>query len=133
MLAMTDATRSFELATALMPAIARADRLGFAWLEAKLRPKGITVADFRIVGSLLGEQEGLSQRELAARLGVRPPTVSVALDKLEQAGIVERLPSASDARAHRASQVAGRECLSRIPVAGSRARAQAGRGAADPQ
>jgi DNA-binding MarR family transcriptional regulator len=40
----------------------------------------------------------LSQRELAERIGVEPPTVTRMLQRLELAGIVERRPDKHDAR-----------------------------------
>lgn len=90
-----------SLADGIMPLLTRIGRLGYAWLEPRLAEEGISLADFRLVGALLGEVEGLSQRELSARLEVRPPTISAAVDKLVAAGVVERLPSPTDARAYR--------------------------------
>lgn len=89
------------LTAGVMPLLTRASRLGFALLAPRLASEGISLADFRLVGALLGEAAGVSQRELAARLEVRPPTVSAAVDKLVAAGVVERLPSPDDARAYR--------------------------------
>lgn len=40
----------------------------------------------------------LSQRELAERIGVEPPTVTRMLQRLEQAGVVERRPDERDGR-----------------------------------
>ena len=40
----------------------------------------------------------LSQREIAERIGVEPPTVTRMLQRLELAGLVERSPDARDAR-----------------------------------
>lgn len=88
-------------AAGVMPLLTRASRLGYALLAPRLQSEGISLADFRLVGALLGEPTGVSQRELAARLEVRPPTVSAAVDKLVAAGVVERLPSPDDARAYR--------------------------------
>lgn len=68
-------------------------------LAAGLAEKGLTPAEFRLVGVLLTAPEGLRQRALAERLGVRPPTVSAALPKLERAGVVERVDDPEDPRA----------------------------------
>lgn len=54
----------------------------------------------RIVGALLGDSAGISQRELAARLGVRPATISAALPSLECIGLIERQHDPNDARAN---------------------------------
>ncbi len=94
------------LGSGLMPLIARVSRLGFGWLAAVLEPEGISLPDFRIVGALLGEAQGLSQRELSARLELQPPTISAAIDKLEANGVVERVRSELDARAYRVRLVA---------------------------
>ncbi|NLG29183.1 MAG: MarR family transcriptional regulator, partial [Chloroflexi bacterium] len=49
----------------------------------------------------LEEQPGLSHSELAARLGIRPATVSKMLDRMERAGFVMRQPDALDQRVSR--------------------------------
>jgi DNA-binding MarR family transcriptional regulator len=98
----------------LMPLIARADRLGFQRLEARLAPLGVSLADFRTVGALLGEADGLTQRELALRLGIDPASLSAAVSKLSQKGIVERVPHPSDARAVQVRLVKGLAILPKI-------------------
>ncbi len=49
----------------------------------------------------LWESDGLRGVELAARLGVEPPTVTKMLRRLEGCGLVERRPEPSDARSFR--------------------------------
>ena len=49
----------------------------------------------------LWESDGLRGGELAARLGVEPPTVTKMLRRLEDCGLVERRPDPSDARSFR--------------------------------
>lgn len=49
----------------------------------------------------LWECDGLRGGELAARLGVEPPTVTKMLRRLEDCGLVERRPDPSDARSFR--------------------------------
>jgi DNA-binding MarR family transcriptional regulator len=49
----------------------------------------------------LEEQEGLSHSELAARLGIRPATVSKMLDRMEKAGFLTRQPDPVDQRISR--------------------------------
>lgn len=46
----------------------------------------------------LAREDGLSQRELAQRLHVAGPTVSVMLGKMEAAGVVTRRPDEHDQR-----------------------------------
>jgi DNA-binding MarR family transcriptional regulator len=49
---------------------------------------------------VLWEEEGLSQSELAARIGVMTPTTTAGLSNLERAGLIERRPDAKDKRKH---------------------------------
>ncbi len=70
-------------------------------LEAALAATGLTHSGFRLVGVLMEQPEGVRQRELADRLGVRAPTVSAALPRLEALGIVERVNDPDDPRAWR--------------------------------
>lgn len=49
----------------------------------------------------LWESDGLRGGELAARLGVEPPTVTKMLRRLEGCGLLERRPDPSDARSFR--------------------------------
>lgn len=72
-----------------------------ARLEHALAPLGISAAGFRLVGELMRAPEGLRQRELSRRLGVRAPTVSVAVSRLEADGIVRRVEDPADPRAWR--------------------------------
>lgn len=46
----------------------------------------------------IAHNEGISQAELAKLLGIKPPTVSVMLQKLERAGLVERRADEHDQR-----------------------------------
>jgi DNA-binding MarR family transcriptional regulator len=46
----------------------------------------------------LSAHEGLSQRDLAEHLHLAPPTVTVMLQKMEKAGVIERHPDENDQR-----------------------------------
>ena len=46
----------------------------------------------------LARNDGLSQRELADRLHLTPPTITAMLQRMEKAGIVVRQPDADDQR-----------------------------------
>lgn len=48
--------------------------------------------------ALLREKDGMSQRELADMLQIRPPSLSELLDKLESSGLTERRQHESDKR-----------------------------------
>ncbi len=49
----------------------------------------------------ISQEEGLSQRELARRLKVKPPTVNVSLQRMEKAQHICRRPDEKDQRASR--------------------------------
>lgn len=50
----------------------------------------------------LWQEDGLRGGELAARLGVEPPTITKMLTRLERFDLVERRPDLNDARSFRA-------------------------------
>ena len=41
---------------------------------------------------LLGKEEGLSQREISQKLHIKPPTVTVSLRRMENSGLIKKLP-----------------------------------------
>lgn len=94
------------LAELLVSRSSQVQRLGQRWLEPRLAAHGITFAEMRITGLLLGDDDGVTQKELAARLGVRPATLSVALTNLESKGVIERVGDPEDARVRRVRVVA---------------------------
>ena len=65
----------------------------------RLKSIGLSIPQFDVL-STLTEQEGLSQRALADRLYVTKGNVSGLLDRLEQAGLVERRDTPGDRRSH---------------------------------
>ncbi|GIL01913.1 MAG: MarR family transcriptional regulator [Alphaproteobacteria bacterium] len=74
----------------------------------------------------LARQDGQSMSELAAALGVRPPTVSKMVARLEAQGFVRRQGSPRDSRrAHVHLTEAGTGLLERIDQAWARAEAVA--------
>jgi DNA-binding GntR family transcriptional regulator len=70
-------------------------------LAEELKPIGLSVAGFRLVGEVMRSEGGLRQAELAQRLGVRAPTVSAAVSRLEAKGVVVRTRDPDDPRAWR--------------------------------
>jgi len=50
---------------------------------------------------VLAEREGVSHSELAARLDVRPATISKMLNRMERAGFLTRKPDTEDQRVSR--------------------------------
>jgi DNA-binding MarR family transcriptional regulator len=60
--------------------------------------------------SCLWETEGLTHTELANKLGIQPATISVALQRMEKSGLIERQPDPDDQRVSRVYLTkAGRE------------------------
>ena len=49
----------------------------------------------------LWQEEGIPQSQLAASMGVEPPTATKMLQRMEHAGLIERRPDAEDARISR--------------------------------
>lgn len=50
---------------------------------------------------LLNHREGLSQREIAEILEIKPPTVNVSIQRMEKSGYVTRRPDEKDQRISR--------------------------------
>lgn len=98
-----------------------------ALLEARLADLGITLAQFRVVGALLGETVGVSQKTLAQRLRLEAPTLSVTITKLVTAGVLERVADPDDGRAWRV-RIAARSAVSDVMKVVAAAESQATRG-----
>lgn len=68
-------------------------------IAAELREIGLSIPQFDLL-STLTEQEGLSQQELAQRLYVTKGNVSGLLDRMVEAGLVERRAIPDDRRSN---------------------------------
>ena len=66
----------------------------------KLKKLGIHPRQIPILAHLYRE-DGCSQKELARRLGVRPPTVTVSIQRLEKSGLLIRRQDEKDQRVSR--------------------------------
>lgn len=95
-----------------MPERQNADRSSRVWfrlirLEARmqaavgerLREIGVSIPQCDVLTTLT-EKEGVSQQELAARLYVTKGNISGLIDRLADAGLVERRSTANDRRQH---------------------------------
>lgn len=72
-----------------------------AWrgaLERYLKSSGITPAGWNTVAAVAASSEALSQRELAAQLGVDGATLVATIDRLVAGGLVARMPGPHDRR-----------------------------------
>jgi DNA-binding MarR family transcriptional regulator len=67
-------------------------------LAARLREIGLSIPQFDVI-STLTEEEGVTQQDLAARLYVTKGNVSGLIDRMAEAGLVERRATPGDRRA----------------------------------
>ena len=77
----------------------RLHRRAASAIAAELKPLGLSIPQFDLL-STLTEQEGLSQQELAQRLYVTKGNVSGLLDRMVEAGLVERRSTPDDRRSN---------------------------------
>lgn len=70
-----------------------------AKMDARIASFGLTEARWRTVLHMARNGDGLTQKDLAARLGIEAPTLVRTLDWLEGEGLVERRPAPQDRRA----------------------------------
>jgi MarR family transcriptional regulator, transcriptional regulator for hemolysin len=70
--------------------------------EQELRNKfGITFGQWKIIIILANNNDGLSQKEIADKLGLEGPTIIPIIDKLEKDGFVKRIVDKNDRRNNR--------------------------------
>lgn len=73
------------------------DRLS-AWEQSVVEGTGLPLPHMHVVEVLGGSGGPWRMRDLAERLGVTTGTLTVTVDKLEKAGLAERLPNPEDRR-----------------------------------
>jgi MarR family transcriptional regulator, organic hydroperoxide resistance regulator len=66
-------------------------------LERRIAPHGIARGQWYFL-RVLWSEDGLSQRELSARVGTMEPTTVIALRSMEKVGLIRRVRSADDKR-----------------------------------
>jgi DNA-binding MarR family transcriptional regulator len=66
-------------------------------LEVRTAPHGVSSGQWRFL-RVLWREDGLTQRELSRRVGMREPTTVIALKSLERSGFVVREKSVEDRR-----------------------------------
>lgn len=71
----------------------------FGEMSQTLKPTGLSIPQFDVL-STLTEQQGLSQSDLAQRLYVTKGNVSGLIDRLVDAGLVERRSAPGDRRSN---------------------------------
>jgi DNA-binding MarR family transcriptional regulator len=73
-------------------------RLFASALQKRIEPLGIAPAQFMVLLELW-EEDGLTQRDLVARLAVEQATMANTLKRMERDGLIQRRPSETDKRA----------------------------------
>ncbi len=66
-------------------------------LEIRTAPHGVSSGQWRFL-RVLWQEDGLTQRELSLRVGMREPTTVIALKSLERSGFAVRRKSVEDRR-----------------------------------
>lgn len=89
-------------------------------IAAELRAIGLSIPQFDLL-STLTEQEGATQQDLAARLYVTKGNVSGLVDRLVEAGLVERRALPGDRRSHALHLTAEGRALAEKGIAAQRA------------
>ena len=100
---------------ALVTSIMRVQQLLLADIEGVLRPHGLSFARFEVLRLLAFTRRGeLPVGKIGERLQVHPASVTNAVDRLEQAGLVARSANPADGRSIMAAITpAGRELVER--------------------
>ena len=80
--------------------IAETSRMMRRFYDRRASALGVTTAQWRVIAHV-GHTPGLKQVELAERLDVEPITACRIVDRLEEAGLVERQRDPEDRRAWR--------------------------------
>lgn len=85
---------------AAVTSIIRAHQIYLARVDAALRPFSLSFARYELLMVLLFSRQGaLPLNKLGSRLQVHPTSVTNAVDRLEQQGLLERVPHPTDGRA----------------------------------
>jgi|SRR5450432_655290 len=67
-------------------------------LDQRLKPLGLSQGKWTTLAQLANAEAALTQRELAARVGVEGPTLAGILDRLQSDGWIKRKDSPADRR-----------------------------------
>ena len=83
---------------ALSARIATVYELQSAWLEPHLRELGVRWTTFQLLATIYGAEKGISQIEVAQRLGVAPATMSESVQLHVDKGLIRREADVKDKR-----------------------------------
>lgn len=126
-----------------MPTPKRHARIGFLLAQlgahaadvfaAEVRPLGVTVSEAGVI-RIIGRQPGITQRQLADKLGALQSRVVALLDGLERKGLAERNRSTTDRRVQQLDLTdAGRSLLAKLRLAAEAQEAVVAEGLSDQQ
>lgn len=90
---------SFESDKSILFLIAKARNILKKEFENELKPYDISYAH-RVILIRLNEKDAITQKELAKDTYFEQSNLTLMLDKLEQKGLVQRLPKENDRRAY---------------------------------
>ena len=91
---------SAEHKTSYLSMLMRIDRRFMGKCFGQMQELGIYPGQIPVLG-LLAYKDGLSQREIAEKLHIKPPTVNVTVQRLAQAGFLYREADEKDQRISR--------------------------------
>jgi len=66
-------------------------------LQARIAREGVTIGMWFVL-RMLWDEDGMTQRELGERVGINGPTMVMALNSMERAGLVKRIQNQTDRR-----------------------------------
>ena len=81
----------------LLSLLMKVDRHFMAKCFGQMQGLGIYPGQIPVLG-MVSKKEGLSQKELAEILRIKPPTVTVSVQRLEKAGFLYKKPDEKDQR-----------------------------------
>lgn len=92
-----EASVEFPLAESAGFLVRDANRAFQRLLEKRIAPYGVARGQWYFL-RVLWTEDGLSQRELSARVGTMEPTTVIALRTMEKSGLIRRVRSTDDKR-----------------------------------
>lgn len=89
-----------EMQSSFLSLFMKVDRHFMTKCFGQMQELGIYPGQIPVLG-LVAKKDGLSQRELAKILNIKPPTVNVSVQRLEKAGFLYKKPDEKDQRVTR--------------------------------
>jgi DNA-binding MarR family transcriptional regulator len=110
-------TTSFKLNKSPSHLLHRAQQIAANHSAVALKAAGVTLRQFSVLAALSGN-EGVSQSDLVNATGIDRSTLADMVARMEQAGLIKRIASKTDARAKSVSLMAkGRKALEKAQPA----------------